>query len=92
MIFWAPESYPLLASPFQGAGPAGGLGEIVCEPLNQLLPLQGGGWVGVLAGLEVIPLFTSSSAEERIPLTQTFLLNAKLSAPLPQGARGGWSR
>jgi len=115
------ESYPLLASPFQGAGPAGGFGEIVCEPRARLLPLSGGGWVGVSAGLdaaspsplegEVAPKghrirFANSvgmrgisllrqmrsSAEERIPLTLTFLLNAKMSVPLPQGARGGWSR
>jgi hypothetical protein len=35
---------------------------------------------------------TRFSAEERIPLILTFLLNAKMSVPLPQGARGGRNR
>ena len=112
MIFRTPESYPLLASPFQGAGPVGVCRERSYSPPVRLLPLVGGGWVGVLAGLDAAspsPLAgegtqkgrmrgnrlvgqTVSSAEERIPLTLTFLLNAKMSVPLPQGARGGWSR
>ena len=42
--------HPLLASPFRGEGPAGVCREISPNPPDQLLPLQGGGWVGVLAG------------------------------------------
>lgn len=86
------ESYPLLASPLEGEGPAGGLGCNAAEPRKQPLPFRGGGWVGVLAGLDDTARFTGSSAEERIPLTLNNLLNADYSVPLPQGARGGRSR
>lgn len=46
-MFWAPQGYPLLASHLQGAGPAGELGANAAEPLEQPLPLRGGGRVGV---------------------------------------------
>ena len=52
-----------------------------------LLPLREKGARRADEGYSVTA--TLSSAEERVPLTLEFLLNAEIPVPLPQGARGG---
>ena len=94
--------HPLPSSPIKGEVSGRCIWRDFVPNAMQHLPLDGGGWEGVTAGWDAASpsrladggarTVTCSPAEERIPLTLTFLLNAKLSVPLPQGARGGWSR
>ena len=94
--------HPLPSSPSKGEVSGRWNWLNTAQNAMQHLPLDGGGWEGVSAGRDAASpsrlasggarTVTCSYAEERIPLTLTFLLNAKMSVPLPQGARGGWSR